>query len=120
MLMVYTSGMDALQTVLFYTHLLGFAAVAGALFAQLPGKKHPVSSMITNAARWQLISGLALAGLGHEDYRSFALGLKLGIIVVLLGILESKRKSGLTRPLYITAIALVLLQTAVALFVAVE
>lgn len=112
--------MEALEHVLFYTHLLGFAAVAGGLFAQLNTKKHPITGLIINGTRWQLVSGLALAGIAHEDYRPVALGLKLGIIIVLLGIFESKRKHGLSQSLYTAMVATVLLQTAVALFVALD
>lgn len=112
--------MEASEVLLFYTHLLGFAAVAGGLFAQLPNKKHPITGLIINGTRWQLVSGLALAGLGHNDYRPFALGLKLGIIVVLLGLLESKRKTGLGQSLFVVATVLVLLLAAIALFVTTE
>ncbi len=113
--------MELLTHILFYSHLLGFAAVAGGLLAQLTSKTHKITGVILNGARWQIISGLTLVGIAPDDYNMTAVGVKLGIVLVILGICEALRKKPVIgNKVYWILLILVIVQTAVALTVAKE
>lgn len=111
--------MDVFTHILFYTHLLGFAAVAGGLLAQITSKAHKITGVILNGARWQIISGLTLVGIAPKDYNMTPVAIKLGIVLIILGICEALRKKAIiSSKVYLALIVLVAIQTAVALFVA--
>ena len=107
--------------VLFYSHLLGFAAVAGGLLAQLTAKTHRITGVVLNGARWQIISGLTLVGIAPKDYNMVPVAIKLGIVLVILGICEALRKKPtIGNKIYWLLLILVIIQTAIALTVAKE
>lgn len=83
--------MELLEHLVFYTHLLGFAAVAGGLMAQWNSSTYRITPLMLWCARWQLLSGFALAGLEREDINHLALGLKFGLLLVLLAYFESRK-----------------------------
>jgi hypothetical protein len=113
--------MGFLTHILFYSHLLGFAAVAGGLLAQLTAKTHKITGVVLNGARWQIISGLALVGIAPKDYNMSSVSVKLGIVLVILGICEALRKKpAIGNKIYWLLLVLVIIQTAVALTVAKE
>jgi hypothetical protein len=113
--------MHILTQIFFYTHLLGFAAVAGGLMVQLKASTHKITGVILNGARWQIISGLTLVGIAPKDYNMTPVAIKLGIVLVILGICEALRKKEVIgNKVYWILVALVVVQTAVALFVAKE
>lgn len=113
--------MELLTQILFYTHLLGFAAVAGGLLAQITAKIHKISGVILNGARWQFISGLALVAIAPKDYNMVPVAIKLGIVLIILGLCEGlRKKAAISNKAYLVLIVLVAVQTAVALFVAKE
>lgn len=111
--------MNILTHIIFYTHLLGFAAVAGGLMAQLTAKTHKISGVIVNGARWQLISGLTLVGIAPNDYNMSSVGVKFTILLIILGISEALRKKPvISNKVYWLLVILVVIQTGVALTVA--
>lgn len=113
--------MEILTQILFYSHLLGFAAVAGGLLAQLTSQTHKITGVILNGARWQIISGLALVGIAPKDYNMTPVAIKLGIVLIILGICEALRKKpSIGNKVYWLLLVLVIIQTAVALMVAKE
>lgn len=113
--------MEIFTEILFYSHLLGFAAVAGGLMVQLRASTHKITSVILNGARWQIISGLTLVGIAPKDYNMTPVAIKLGIVLVILGICEALRKKpAIGNKIYWLLVVLVVIQTAVALFVAKE
>lgn len=113
--------MELLQHFLFYSHLLGFAAVAGGLLAQLTAKQHRISGVIVNGARWQFISGIALVALDPKGVNMVPVAIKLGIALVLLIFCELLRKrTEISSKTYWFLLILVVVQTAVAMLVARE
>ena len=113
--------MEIAQQFLFYSHLLGFAAVAGGLLAQLTHKQHRISGVIVNGARWQLLSGIALVALEPKAVNMVPVAIKLGITIVLLGFCEVlRRRATISTKTYWFLLILVITQTAVALLVAKE
>jgi uncharacterized membrane protein len=112
---------EFLTHVLFYSHLLGFAAVAGGLLAQLTAKTHRITGVILNGARWQIISGLTLVGIAPKDYNMIPVAIKLGIVLIILAFCEALRKKpSISNKVYWLLLILVIVQTAVALTVAKE
>jgi hypothetical protein len=54
---------EALQTVVIITHLVGMAAILGGALEQWPAGKRGVSSVMVWGARAQIVTGIALVGL---------------------------------------------------------
>lgn len=112
---------ETFTQILFFSHLLGFAAVGGGLMAQLSAAKRRITGVVLNGARWQLVSGLALVGIASDDYKMSAVAVKLGIVLVILAICEVLRKKPqISNKVYWLLVILVIIQTAVALSVAKE
>jgi hypothetical protein len=84
--------MELLEHLVFYTHLLGFAAVVGGLMTQWGSGAYRVTPWVLWGARWQLLSGLVLAGLEREDINQMALGIKFGLLLVLIAFFESRKR----------------------------
>lgn len=113
--------MELLAQILFYSHLLGFAAVAGGLMAQLTSKTHKITGVILNGARWQITSGIFLVAIEPDEFNMTAVAVKLSIVLVILAICEALRKKAvISNKIYWLLVALVVIETAVALFVAKE
>jgi|GEM_PF-3812083 len=111
--------MEVFTHILLYTHLLGFAAVAGGLLAQIAANTYKITVVILNGARWQMISGLALVAIAPADYHTGMVSMKLGIAFVILGICEAlRKKTNMSSRVYALLILLVAVQTAAALFLA--
>lgn len=110
---------ETITEIIFFSHLLGFAAVAGGLLAQLTSLKRRITGVVLNGARWQLLSGLALVGIAQSDYKMPAVGVKLGIVLVVLVICEALRKKlQISNKIYWLLVILIIVQTTVALSVA--
>ena len=113
--------MEVITQILFYTHLLGFAAVAGGLLAQLTAQTHRITGVILNGARWQLVSGIAMVAIAPKDYNIVPVIIKLGIVLLIVGICEALRKRAkVGNKVYWLLLILVVIETAVALSVAKE
>ena len=109
---------EILTQVLFYSHLLGFAAFGGGLLAQLTASKRRITGVVVNGVRWQLFSGIAMVGLAQQDYNMTVVAIKLGIVIVILAICEALRKKPqISNKVYWLLVVLLIIQTAVALSV---
>ena len=107
-----------LEKILFYTHLIGFAAVAGGLIAQAKATKRVVTPIIIFGARWQMLSGLALGFVIRHDVRPLVIGLKLVGAILILTLADIwRKKPQLSRRQYLILCAVVALQTLAAIFV---
>ncbi len=108
---------EILEKVFLYTHLFGFAAVAGGLLYQLPAKSRRIGSVILNGARWQVVSGIILYILILSQANHFALGIKIIIALVILTLAEiNRKKDKISVKLYYFLLLLVLIQVVFALF----
>ena len=109
--------MEALEKVILFTHLFGFAAVAGGLLSQLRSEKRHISVLILLGARWQLISGLLLFGIEHASIRHPVAGAKVLLALIILALCEMKRKKELTSRIYWVLLICATMISVLALFV---
>ncbi|PID31813.1 hypothetical protein CR970_03540, partial [Candidatus Saccharibacteria bacterium] len=79
---------DIIAALLLFTHLLGFAGVAGGLLAQYSVSVQRPGPLILYGARWQLISGLLLVGIRHDELRPSVVITKLALAVAIAAITE--------------------------------
>lgn len=113
--------MEALTKLLFYTHLIGFSAVAGGLLFQFNAKTKTIGKVILNSTRWQAVSGSLLYYLMKDDVRPSVVGLKIIGVTVLLTLVElNRKKSTISTTLYHWLLVIVALQTLAAIFVSME
>ena len=110
--------MDILKTVLVFVHTLGLAALIGGAFVQWNAANKQVSPTMLWGARMQLISGLVLWGLveaTEQNVHHFKFAAKLVVMIVIVGILESGRRS-LSNNGFMASLGLSVLNVALALF----
>ncbi|QQR52757.1 hypothetical protein IPG36_01390 [bacterium] len=81
-----------IETIILYSHLLGLAALAGGLMSQFGSSTYRVTPVMLWGARWQLLSGLILAGLERDELNHPIVGAKLGVLLVVLAVLESRKQ----------------------------
>lgn len=111
--------MELLYKVIFYTHLLGFAAVAGGLLFQLSSKARKIGSVILNGARWQVISGLILYVMLADNANHIAAGLKIvGALIILTFAELNRKKDKISAVTYYSMLGVVAIQILLALYVA--
>lgn len=109
--------MELLLKILLYIHLFGFAAVAGGLLTQFKLKNREVTSLAVNGARLQVITGVLLWLTAEAgEFSETGLGLKLVGALIILGVLEARRKKGLTKNLYYFLLIVLVLQVVTAVF----
>lgn len=109
---------DMLTQILLFAHLLGFAALAGGLLVQLRAAVRRINGAMRGGAYWQLLTGLAMFGLAPHDYNTVIVGVKIGIILVIIVICEALRKKAkISTATYWLLLVLVIIQTALALSV---
>jgi hypothetical protein len=91
--------MDTLINVFVGLHIIGIAALLGGFFTQLKvmgngsGTVRFVPGMLYGALT-MLVTGVTLVGLAHADDRhpsSVKLGIKLAVLIVILGLVYVKR-----------------------------
>ncbi len=110
--------MDILKTVLVFVHTLGLAALIGGAFVQWNTANKQSSPSMLWGARVQLISGLVLWGLveaTEQNVHHFKFAAKLVVMIVIVGILESSRRS-LSNNGFMASLGLSVLNVALALF----
>lgn len=82
--------MGFVRDLLLFLHLLGMAALVGALLLQLrAGADAPLNKGWLHGAGLQLVTGVALmllAPLTHRDYNEVKLGVKLVVLLVIGGL----------------------------------
>ncbi len=84
--------MEALQTVLLITHLVGMAAILGGGLEQWPARKRQISLVMVWGARAQLLTGLLLVGLVQaiepDDANNAKFAVKLLVALAVAGLAE--------------------------------
>jgi uncharacterized membrane protein HdeD (DUF308 family) len=110
--------MEILKTLLVLVHTLGLAALIGGAFVQWNAANKQASPSMLWGARVQLISGLVLWGLveaTEQNVHHFKFATKLVFNIVVVGILESSRRS-LSNNGFMASLGLSVLNVALALF----
>jgi FtsH-binding integral membrane protein len=95
--------MDILRQLLLVVHLVAFAALLGGLLGQAKAAQKAVHQSTIWGARIAFLAGLALVGVlesGDADVNHAKVGVKLLIGLAVLGLLEARRRKGLTDALY--------------------
>lgn len=95
--------MDFVYDLLVATHMLGLAALIGAYLVALRGRPLVPNSVLVWGARVQLLSGLALVGLGEAamdaEFNHTKIGVKLVIAIAVAALAEiSAGKARKERP----------------------
>jgi protein-S-isoprenylcysteine O-methyltransferase Ste14 len=116
--------MDTLLNVFVGLHIIGIAALLGGFLTQLPvmgnsgGHVRFVPGMLYGALT-MLVTGVALTGIAHADDHhpsSVKLGVKLAVLIVILGLVYVKRDEERVDPRAFAAVGVL---TAVNIFIAV-
>jgi uncharacterized membrane protein SirB2 len=116
--------MDTLLHVFVGLHIIGIAALLGGFLTQLPvmgnsgGQVRFVSGMLYGALT-MLVTGVALIAIAHADDlhpSSAKLGVKLAVLIVILGLVYVKRDEERVDPRVFAAVGAL---TAVNIFIAV-
>jgi hypothetical protein len=83
---------EALQTVLLITHLVGMAAILGGGLEQWPARKRHISVVMVWGARAQLVTGLLLVGLTQaiepDEANNAKFAVKLLVALAVAGLAE--------------------------------
>jgi hypothetical protein len=112
---------DFVRHLLIFLHLLGMAGLVGMLVLQLrAGAQAAVSKGWLHAGGLQLVTGLALqaiAPLTHQHYDQIKLGIKLLVLVVIVGLaVVNLRRQPIPRWLNPTFGGLIVLNVGIAVF----
>jgi hypothetical protein len=110
--------MDIVKTIFGFIHILGLAALIGGAFVQWNAATKQASPTMIWGARVQLITGiilLALVEMTEQNVHHLKFAVKLGVMFVIVGILESSRKS-LSNAGFQAAMGLSILNVALAMF----
>ncbi len=115
--------MDILHSVLLTGHLLGLAAIIGAFFLQMRRKSDFVLMPTLIGAITQLVTGLALVGVGEVGneniiYAKIAVKTVIAVIVLAAAIaaVVVQRKGGRVQPFFHAAGGLAIVNVFVAVF----
>ncbi len=111
--------MDILKTIFVFIHFLGLAALIGGAFAQWNATTKQASPTMVWGARVQLITGiilLALVEMTETQVHHAKFGVKLVVLIAILGILESSRRRGLSNNGFLATMGLSILNVALSVF----
>ena len=87
--------MQIVQNILLATHVFGLAIIVGPFILQMRKKEGFATGLILTGAIIQLVTGLAMVGIGEavldRDYNSIKIAVKLGIaLIVLVGAIGAR------------------------------
>jgi hypothetical protein len=112
--------MTALRLILLYGHFVGIALLFGGTLVQLPAAEPLVLPSMLRGAGIQLVTGIALVAVRHLDdlpTNDPKYAVKLGLTLVILGVLVSRRNTRvLTKAAYRAIVVLVAATLGVAVF----
>ena len=111
--------MDILKLSFEFLHVLGLAALIGGAFVQWNASTKQASPTMLWGARAQLITGLillALVEMTEQNVHHAKFGVKLIVLLAIVGILESSRRRGLSSNGFWAAMSLSVLNVALSLF----
>ena len=109
--------MDIVRQLLLVVHLVAFAALLGGLLGQAKVAQKAVHLSTIWGARIAFLAGLLLVGVleaGDGDVNHAKVGVKLLVGLAVVGLLEGRRKKGLSDGLYWLAVGLTVANVAVA------
>ncbi|GGO84358.1 hypothetical protein GCM10011584_01710 [Nocardioides phosphati] len=110
--------MDFVRHLILVVHLCAFAALLGGLLGQAKATRKAIHTSTIWGARIVFLAGLALAGLvsadDSADVNNAKLGVKLLVALVVVGLLEARRRKGLSDALYWLVTGLVVANVCVA------
>jgi len=111
---------ELLVDVFRFAHFVGLAALLGGLLVQIGSTARNVNAAVLWGAVIQLVSGLVLLALTIADANHLKVTVKLILLlVVLVIVLVARRRSpvnALSTPAWITALALTVVNVALAVF----
>ena len=109
--------MEIFKTIAVFFHLMGFASLFGVSAIQIRSSERIARNGMMHGALTQLVSGLVLVALKEPDVNHIAIGIKLLILVIIIGILDyyrhDKKRIIPTKPFF-TVFALTLLEVVIA------
>ena len=110
--------MDVVRQLLLIAHLLGFAALFGALLVQARSPEKSVTGVMRDGVGTAFVAGLALVGVleaGDSDVNHAKVGVKLAIgLVLLVLVMANMRKERIPQGLWVGLILLSVANVAVA------
>ncbi|MDO9497417.1 MAG: hypothetical protein Q7J48_17075 [Nocardioides sp.] len=110
--------MDVVRQLLLIAHLLGFAALFGALVVQAGSPEKSVTGAMRDGVGTAFVAGLALVGVleaGDNDVNHAKVGVKLAIgLVLLVLVMANMRKERIPQGLWVGLILLSVANVAVA------
>ncbi len=110
--------METVRLILLIIHILGFAALFGALVVQAGAPVKSVSSAMRDGVGTAFLAGLALVGVleaGDEEVNHAKVGVKLAIgLVLLVLVMANLRKERVPHGLWVGLIALSVINVCVA------
>jgi hypothetical protein len=106
--------MEILEFGILGLHLLGVAAIIWGLATQLRVKKRMATRAAVMGARAQFVTGLVLVALDYNDLYLERLVLKIGLAVIILGLMEAFSKKPWPQAVYWGLWVLVLVQIGLA------
>jgi hypothetical protein len=110
--------MEIIEYIALFLHLVGFAVLFGFTIGQLRADAYVVKSGMLHGALLQLLSGLVLVGIKGTHINHIAAGVKLFILIAILGTLffyERKEGKILPKGQFFAVLSLTLLEVLVAI-----
>lgn len=99
-----------------FFHFMGLASLMGGLLTQMKESVKKINPAIRHGAYTQLVTGLAMVALREPFVNHAKVGLKLLILVVITGLIFKFRNKELPKSIYLTLLALSVLEVLVAVF----
>jgi len=88
--------MDFLQNLLVVIHFIGLAALFGGFFVQMTARDKVINNAMFHGALTQLVTGILLVGVVQhnepDEIDNAKIGVKLGILVVILALILINRR----------------------------
>ncbi len=112
--------METLRLVLLFVHILGWAALLGALISQVRAPEKQVSAVMRDGTGTAFVSGLLLVGVleaGPEavDHAKIAVKFTIALVLLVL-VMANQRKDRIPQGLWAGLLALTVVNIAVAVF----
>ncbi len=112
--------MEMVRLILLFVHILGFAALIGAMLAQLRTPEKSVTAVMRDGAGTAFLAGLLLVGVleaGDDPVNHAKVGLKFAIgLVILVLVMANLRKAKIPSGLFYGLLALSVANVGVAVF----
>jgi hypothetical protein len=109
------------EHVLVFVHFLGLAALIGGAFVQITASDKVVNRAMLDGALTQLVTGIALVGVIQgaldEEVNNAKVGLKLAILLVIIGLSwVNRKKPSIPTGIWATILGLAVVNVGIAVF----